>query len=62
MTNTTIPTEGSFVYLGTLNTVNGVMKTESGSFNTSEISYLFNQNDIVYSNGNCEILYVASNN
>ena len=34
------------------------MKTETGSFNTSEISSLLNQNNIVYSNGNSEIWYV----
>ena len=59
ITNTTIPPQGSFVYLGTLNIVNGVITTTTGSFNTSEISSLLDQNNLVYSNGNSEIWYVA---
>ena len=39
ITNTTIPPQGSFVYLGSLNIVNGVITTTTGSFNTSEISF-----------------------
>ena len=58
--NTTIPPRGSFVYLGSLNIVNGVIAiTATESFNTSEISFLLNQNDLVYSNGNSQIWYVA---
>ena len=59
ITNTTIPPQGSFVYLGSLNIVNGVITTNTGSFNTSEISSLLDQNNLVYSNGNSEIWYVA---
>jgi uncharacterized membrane protein len=60
ITNTTIPEPGSFVYLGSLNIANGVITTFSGgSFNTSEISFILNQNNIVYSNGNNEILYTV---
>jgi uncharacterized membrane protein len=64
ITNTTIPPQGSFVYLGSLNIVNGVITSERarspiGSFNTSEISFLLDQNNLVYSNGNSEIWYVA---
>jgi len=59
ITNTTIPPQGSFVYLGSLNIVNGVIITTTGSFNTSEISFLLDQNNLVYSNGNSEIWYVA---
>jgi uncharacterized membrane protein len=59
ITNTTIPPQGSFVYLGSLNVVNGVIATTTGSFNTSEISFLLDQNNLVYSNGNSEIWYVA---
>jgi uncharacterized membrane protein len=59
ITNTTIPPQGSFVYLGSLNIVNGVITTTTGSFNTSEISFLLDQNNLVYSNGNSEIWYVA---
>ncbi len=59
LTNTTIPPQGSFVYLGSLNIVNGVITTITGSFNASEISFLLDQNNLVYSNGNSEIWYVA---
>jgi uncharacterized membrane protein len=60
LTNTSNPSQGSFIFLGSLNLVNGVVTTISGSFNTSEISFLLDQNSIVYSNGNSEILYVGS--
>jgi uncharacterized membrane protein len=59
ITNTISPQQGSLVYLGTLNIVNGIITTITGSFNTSEISFLRDQNNIVYSNGNSEIWYVA---
>jgi uncharacterized membrane protein len=59
ITNTTIPQHGSFVYLGSLNIVNGVISTTTGLFNVSEISSLLNQNNLVYSNGNSEVQYVV---
>ncbi len=60
ITNTTIPPQGSFIYLGSLNIVNGVITTTTtASYNTSQISSLLDQNDLVYSNGNSEIWYVA---
>ena len=60
ITNTTIPPQGSFIYLGSLNIVDGVMATSlTGSFNSSEISFLLDQNNLVYSNGNSEIWYVT---
>jgi uncharacterized membrane protein len=59
ITNTTIAEQGSFIYLGSLNIVNGVITTIAGSFNTSEIWFLLDQNNLVYSNGNSEIWYVA---
>ena len=63
ISNTMNTTQGSFVYLGSLNIVDGVMTTyPTGSFNTSEISYLFDQANLVYSNGNSEILFDASPN
>ncbi len=58
--NTTNPTQDSFIYLGSLNVLNGVMTTHSGSFNTSKISFLLDQNNLVYSNGNSKIWYVAN--
>jgi len=60
ITNTTIPLHGSFIYLGSLNIVNGVITAyPTGSFNTSEISFILDQNNLVYSNGNSEIWSVA---
>jgi len=59
LTNTTIPLNGSFIYLGSLNIVNGVIFSLTGSFNTSEISFLLDKNNLVYSNGNSEIWYVT---
>jgi uncharacterized membrane protein len=60
LTNTSNPSQGSFIFLGSLNFVNEVITTISGSFNASEISFLLDQNSIVYSNGNSEIFYVSS--
>jgi uncharacterized membrane protein len=60
ITNTTIPPQGSFIYLSSLNIGNDAITTLTGSFNTSEISSLLNQNNLVYSNGNGEIWYVTS--
>jgi uncharacterized membrane protein len=62
ITNTTIPPRGSIIYLGSLNVVNSVILTTSGSFNTSEISFLLDQNNLVYSNGNSQIWYVTPAN
>ena len=59
ITNTTIQQENSFFYLGSLNIVNGVITTTTGSLNTSEILSFLNQNSLVYSNGNSQIWYVA---
>ena len=59
LTNKTIPPQGSYIYLGSLNTLNGVITTAAGSFNTSQISPLLDQNSLVYSNGNSEIFYVS---
>jgi uncharacterized membrane protein len=59
ITNTTIPPQGSFVYLGSLNIVNGVITSSTGSFNTSEISFVLGQNNLIYSNDNSEIWSVA---
>ena len=62
ITNTTfpitIPEQDSLVYLGTLNCVNGIITTYTGVFSSSEISFLLDQNNLVYSNGNSEIWYV----
>jgi uncharacterized membrane protein len=60
--NSTIFPQDSFIYLGTLNVVNGVITTLTGDFNTTEISTSLNQNDIVYSNSNSEIWWVVPSN
>jgi uncharacterized membrane protein len=63
LTNRTITDHGSFIYLGTLNILNGVITTynistaRTGSFKTSEISPLLENNDLIYSNGASEIWY-----
>jgi uncharacterized membrane protein len=59
ITNTTIPPRGSFIYLGSLNIVNSIVTTASGSFNISEIASQRYQENLVYSNGNSEISYLA---
>jgi uncharacterized membrane protein len=60
LTNTSNPQQGSFIYLGSMNLVNGVMTTITEPFNTSEISFLINQTSIIYSNGNSEVCYVTT--
>ncbi len=65
LTNTSIPSKGSFIYLSSLNIEDGLITTSvnggslSGWFNTSETASLLNQNNLVYSNGNSEIWYVV---
>ena len=67
LTNATIPEQFTFIYLGSLNVVNGVITTNIGSFgnygsfNTSEISSLLNKSDLIYSNGASEIWYPSQN-
>lgn len=51
ITNTTIPPQGSYIYLSSL--------TATSSFNASQISPLLNRNNLIYANGNSEIWYVA---
>ena len=61
LTNTTIPQQFTFIYLGSLNVVNGVITDDTGSFsnlglfNTSEISTVLFESNLVYSNGASEI-------
>jgi uncharacterized membrane protein len=55
VTNTTVLGQGNFLYLGQLNVVGGVITTDTSPFNTSELSPLLNENNRIYSNGNCEI-------
>jgi uncharacterized membrane protein len=55
LTNATKPEQGSFIYLGTLNVVKGIIPASTGIFNISEISSPLDRSDLVYSNGNSEI-------
>jgi uncharacterized membrane protein len=58
---TMTPTRGSFIYLGSLNIVNGAVDNSTGFFDTSQISFLLDKEDLVYSNGNSEVWYVPGN-
>lgn len=58
ITNTTYAPQGSFIYLGSLNVVNGIVALNTNWFNTSEVYPLFNESSVVYSNCNSEIRYV----
>jgi uncharacterized membrane protein len=55
--NSTIPESNSLVYLSMLNIGNGVITNEPvmGFFNTSELSPILRQSNLIYSNGNGEI-------
>jgi uncharacterized membrane protein len=59
ITNATIPQQGSYIYMSSLNIVNGLITTAPSSFNISEISTLLNQNCLVYTNGNSVLSYVT---
>jgi hypothetical protein len=58
LTNTTIPEQGSLVYLGSLNVEKGILPTTLGLFNISVVSSSLIESDLIYSNGNSEILSV----
>lgn len=61
LSNSTVPEGNSFVYLSSFNVGDGVMTymdpviTTIGLFNTSEISSILNNSNLVYSSGNGEI-------
>jgi len=60
LTNTTRPGRNSFVYLGSVNVAKGIIPTsDSGYFNTSEISSSLAESDLVYSNGDSLIWSVV---
>jgi uncharacterized membrane protein len=59
LTNTTILSQGSLIYLGRLNIINSVINTYNGPINSSEVMPLLNNTNIIYSNGNTEILYAV---
>jgi uncharacterized membrane protein len=58
--NMTILSQGSFVYLRRINVVNGVIPTGTELLNSSETLPIFARTDLIYSNGNNEILYTPS--
>ena len=60
LTNDTIPSQGDILYLNNFNLVNGIISYTDGSFNTSEISYLLTQNNLIYSNGDIQMWYTIS--
>jgi uncharacterized membrane protein len=62
LSNSTVPVRNSFIYLSSLNVGDGVINTDYTVklFNTSEISPILKQNDLIYSNGNGEIWHMSS--
>jgi uncharacterized membrane protein len=54
--NGTITPQSNYVYLGSLQIINGAI-TSSVSSNTSQMPSLFNQNDLIYANGISEIWF-----
>ncbi|HYB93218.1 MAG TPA: DUF2206 domain-containing protein, partial [archaeon] len=58
LTDSTSPPQFSFVYLSLLNIESGVIASSTGGvFNTSEISSILNESNLIYSNGEGEIWY-----
>lgn len=60
ITNTTLLSQGGFVYLGQLSIVDGIISTGAGPFNSSRVSPILNENNQIYSNANTEIWCVNS--
>ncbi len=58
LTNTTVLSQRSFIYLGKLSVVNNIIYTDNGPINSSEVWPLLSQADIIYSNGKTEVMYV----
>jgi hypothetical protein len=61
--NTTVPIQKSFIYLSRLNVEDGVIVSSyitSNMFNSSEISPILRQSNLIYSNGKGEIWQVTS--
>ncbi len=55
LTNTTKPEQGSFIYLGSLNILKGVIPDSAALYNSSEITPSLNESNLIYSNGNSEV-------
>jgi uncharacterized membrane protein len=59
LTDEIVAPQGSLIYLGTLNLVNGVIKSQTESFNMSSVLPLLDQNSLIYSNGDSEVWYAT---
>jgi len=55
LSNVTTVENGGIVYLGRLNVVDGIISEGTIIWNSSELSFLFEDMDKIYSNGDCEI-------
>jgi len=55
LSNTTRIETNGIIYLGRLNVVDGIIVSRYMFWNSSELSYLFNRTNKIYSNGGCEI-------
>jgi hypothetical protein len=55
LSNVTIVVDNGVVYLSTLNVVYGVVPYGQLSWNTSELSFIFDDLNLVYANGGCEV-------
>lgn len=56
LSNVTVVADGGFVYLSTLNVVYGVVPYGQLSWNTTELSFIFDDLNLVYTNGDSEVL------
>jgi uncharacterized membrane protein len=60
LTDSTFPERYSFVYLSLLNVESGVIASSTGGvFDSSEISSILNESNLIYSNGKGEIWYTT---
>jgi len=55
LTNVTIVADKGFVYLSTLNVVYGVVPSGQLSWNTSELSFIFDDLSLIYNNEQCVV-------
>ena len=55
LSNVTTVADNGVVYLNTLNVVYGVVSSGELSWNITEISFIFDDLNLVYSNGGCEV-------
>jgi len=55
LSNVTTVADNGVVYLSTLNVVYGVVLAGELSWNISELSFIFDDLNLVYANGGCEV-------